>query len=164
MSTTEREALGVVERTGDTCTLTFERRLHATAEEVWRALTEPAELAAWLADASVDLRVGGELELRFDDGTMHGTITELHPPTAFAYRWHEGDRGESHVRFELSSSGDATTLTLVHTRLAPESTPGFGAGWHHHLELLAAAVRGAPIDWSWERFEELKASYDANDA
>ena len=160
MSTREHEALGKVERTAEGCTLTFERRFHASRAEVWRALTEPAGLAGWLADATVDPRVGGELELRFDDGTVHGRITELEPSRAFAYSWHEGGPSESHVRFELAPDGAGTLLTLVHVRLEPASASGFSAGWHHHLERLAASVAGGDLDWSWERFEELKARYE----
>ena len=161
MTMTERKDLGVMERTADGCTLTFVRRLENPPDEVWRALTEPAGLAAWLADATVDLRLGGEIELRFDDGTMHGTITELEPPRALAYRWHEGGPAESHVRFELSGSDAGTVLTLVHTRLEPASATGFGAGWHHHLERLGGLFGEASVDWSWERFEQLKLRYEA---
>jgi hypothetical protein len=35
MSTQEQDALGVVERNADGCTLTFERRVEAPPEEVW---------------------------------------------------------------------------------------------------------------------------------
>lgn len=149
---------GVVGGDADDRSIRFVRELAAPPERVWRALTEPSELPAWLADATIDLQQDGEIEFRFDDGTIHGTITELEPERVLAYSWHEGPRG-SHVRVELRPAGGGTRLTLVHTRLGAEEAPGFGGGWHQHLDLLAASVEGAPAEWSWERFHELKARY-----
>jgi uncharacterized protein YndB with AHSA1/START domain len=50
--------------------------------QIWRALTDPAELAGWLAPAEIDMRVGGSVVLKFDDGDERGTITELREPGA----------------------------------------------------------------------------------
>jgi uncharacterized protein YndB with AHSA1/START domain len=140
----------------------FERTLDAPVAAVWRALTDPAELPEWLAEGTIDLHVGGEVVLRFDDGEARGTVTELEPGTVLAYSWREGDDHESHVRFQLDVVGDGTHLTLVHTRLPAPSAPGFGAGWHHHLDLLEALTTGAgaPAEWSRERFHELRTEYE----
>jgi uncharacterized protein YndB with AHSA1/START domain len=138
----------------------FERTFDAPVATVWRALTDPAELAGWLAEGTIELRVGGEVVLHFDDGEARGTVTELDPGAVLAYSWREGDDHASHVRFQLDPDGDGTRLTLVHTRLPASSTPGFGAGWHLHLELLDALTTAAPVDWSWERFHELRKEYE----
>ena len=48
---------GTYEIVDDRSALTFERRLAHSVERVWRAVTEPAELAHWFPSAmSGDLR------------------------------------------------------------------------------------------------------------
>jgi hypothetical protein len=41
-------------------------------ERVWRALSDPGELAGWLAPAEIDLRVGGSVVLKLEDGDERG--------------------------------------------------------------------------------------------
>jgi uncharacterized protein YndB with AHSA1/START domain len=161
VKTDEVSGMGIIERTTDGATVRFERHFPSPAEEVWRALTDPAELTQWLSDADVDLRVGGTIQVRFDDGTMNGVITDLEPRKLLAYSWHEGDDRESHVRWDISADATGTTLRLTHVKLAPESASGFGGGWHHHLDRLEGVVAGAPLDWSWNTFKELEPLYRA---
>jgi len=137
----------------------FVRRFAAPRERVWRALTEPRELAGWLAPADVDARIGGSFVLKFEDGEEHGRITELREPEVIAYTWNEG-KTDSVVRFELEPDGEGTRLTLRHTFEGDVELASFGAGWHHHLELLTGQVAAAPISWDWRRFRELKNEYE----
>jgi uncharacterized protein YndB with AHSA1/START domain len=138
----------------------FERRFEASRERVWRALTDPAELAGWLAPAEIEMRVGGSVVLKFDDGDEHGMITELREPELLAYTWNEG-KTDSLVRFELNEDDDGgTRLTLRHTFDGEVELPSYGGGWHHHLELLSAQVVGRPIGWDSIRFKQLKREYE----
>ncbi|MEZ4619140.1 MAG: SRPBCC domain-containing protein [Caldilineaceae bacterium] len=50
----------------DAHTVRFERLLPGPIERVWAYLTEPQFLRTWLADSTMDLRIGGAVELRFD--------------------------------------------------------------------------------------------------
>ena len=125
-------------------------------EHVWAALTEPQELVGWLAEAEVDLRPGGRVVLRWlnsdDEGNqavMHATITELDPPRLIEY---EGDIHGT-LRWELSPAGDGCVLRFSSTLEAPDDVlPLVLAGWHIHLEHLAEALDGRPVDW--ERWNE----------
>jgi uncharacterized protein YndB with AHSA1/START domain len=153
--------MGTIERTAEGATVRFERHISSPRSAVWRALTDPGELAQWLSDADVDLRIGGAIQVRFDDGTMNGVITDLSIESVLAYSWHEGDRNESHVRWELSEEEGGTTLRLTHVKLAAESASGFGGGWHHHLDRLEGVVADRPLDWSWKTFEDLEPLYRA---
>ncbi|HEX9642270.1 MAG TPA: SRPBCC family protein [Candidatus Krumholzibacteria bacterium] len=155
----ELDSMGTIERTPRGALVRFEREFDVPVTVLWHALTDPLGMASWLADASIDLRVGGSVEIRFGDAPVRGTITELAHNQVLAYSWHESRDDESHVRFELVSDGGRSRLTVIHTRLAPESGTGFAAGWHHHLELLADLLSGTPRDWSPERFGELLARY-----
>jgi uncharacterized protein YndB with AHSA1/START domain len=142
-------------------TLWLERRLAARPADVWRALIDPDELQAWLAPATVDPRVGGEIELRFEDteDVMHGEILELVAERVLEYTWQESG-GRSVVRFELEPDGAGTRLTLRHSLDDKADIAGFGAGWHHHLELLDRSLGKKTTEWDWRRFDELKAEYE----
>jgi uncharacterized protein YndB with AHSA1/START domain len=143
-------------------TVRFERTFDRPRGAVWAALTQPALLAVWLDEASVELRVGGRFEIRFSDGPMLGLITELIENSVLAYSWHEGQYGQSHVRWELSDTADGgTSMTLTHTRLLTDSATGFAAGWHHHLERLGALLDGAQLEWDSDRFTNLHEMYRA---
>lgn len=138
--------------------LVFERHLNAPPERVWRALTDPEELAGWLAPAEIELRVGGRVVLKFEQREHSGTITELREPEILAYTWDEATM-DSLVRFKLEPEGGGTKLTLRHTFEVGVDLSGYGGGWHQHLELLAGLVTGERVDWDSDRFRELKAQY-----
>jgi uncharacterized protein YndB with AHSA1/START domain len=139
----------------------FERRFEVPRERIWQALTDPAELAGWLATAEMDLRVGGSVVLKFEDGDERGTITELREFEVIAYTWNEGET-DSLVRFELETDGDGTRLRLQHTFEGEVDLSSYSGGWHHHLEQLMAQVAGEPIAWDWNRYQELKSEYELN--
>lgn len=162
MTVADTESAAQIEYGTTSATVRFNRKFNRPRGAVWAALSDTAQLAAWLDEASVDLRVGGLFQIRFGDGTMNGLITDLIQDTVLAYSWHEGQYGQSHVRWELSDSPDGgTTLTLTHTRLLTDSAPGFAAGWHHHLERLDALLTRRQLDWDADRFAELHAMYKA---
>ena len=146
---------GTISIDSERATVSFERRYARTRDEVWQALTEPAQLARWLDEAIVDLRVGGRFEIRFSDAAMVGTITALEDRRLLAYTWHEGRDDESQVSWELSDDDGETT----HTRLRSRAAAGFAAGWHHHLELLDAWIVGDVRTWSDDRFADLLRAY-----
>ena len=98
---------GVVTEIGGERVLRFERRLRHPVERVWSALTEPAELVKWLAEAEVDLREGGRVHLRWlntDDEGNHavsdGTISQLEPPRLIEY----GSSNHGRLRWELEEA------------------------------------------------------------
>ena len=157
------EHLGSISADAGASTLRFERRLAHAPVLVWAALTEPDRLAEWLAAAVVEPGAGGSIELDFGEGGKErGRITVWDPPRALAYEWAFTGEVPSHVSWRLTAvdEGRATVLTLEHTRLAREVAPDYGAGWHAHLDQLAAHLDGGTADWS-SRFEELRPAYSA---
>lgn len=163
-------AAGTVERMGDgKRVLRFERRLAQPIERVWAALTEPEQLAAWLADADIDLVEGGRVELRWlntnergERAVARGTITGLEPP-----RLLEIDTDiHGLLRWQLRPAGEGCTLTFSATVELPAGMrPLVLAGWHVHLDHLADALDGRPVHWPtwtqdhWGRWEALRAGY-----
>jgi uncharacterized protein YndB with AHSA1/START domain len=144
-------------------TIRFERRLPARIERVWAALTDPTELATWLAASSVDLRLGGAVEHIFDPDDaseqVRGTILEIEPMTRLEYEWHFPGEPESILGYDLAADGDETILTLTHRMLGLGQVSGYGAGWHTYLDALEAILSGRePADWD-ARFAAVRAAY-----
>ena len=70
------------------------------------------------------------------------------PPHAFEFEWERrSGRGSSIVRFELGTDGQGTVLTLTHSRQSARTARSTCAGWHAHLEVLVATLRGEPVEW-----------------
>jgi uncharacterized protein YndB with AHSA1/START domain len=133
-------------------TLRFERTLAHPRERVWRAVTDPAELAAWFPSAVVyEPRVGAPMQ--FDFGGEHGIdvwpgeVLEFDPPRVFAFAW-----GEDVLRFELTDAGAGTALVFTHAFAHQPGKPARdGAGWATCLDALDGLLdggRGAGQDWS----------------
>jgi hypothetical protein len=62
------------------------------------------------------------------------------------------------VRFELRAEGPGTLLVLEHTGVPADQAAGFGAGWHGHLDALAATLAGQVAD-PHERYRTLAPQY-----
>ena len=150
--------LGSVHGDAERCAVHFERVYDATADELWRALTDPAELAGWLAAVRhLELEVGGRVHLDFGDGEeMRGVVREIEPRRVLEYTWDWG----SVVRFELAPRDDGVLLVLDHSALPTDQAPSHGAGWHAHLDILDARLRGERVDFL-PRYEALRSTYEA---
>ena len=160
---------GTVQEIDGKYVLRFERRLEHPIEKVWAALTEPDRLAEWLAEADLDLVEGGSVELRWQNTDEHGntavargTITRLEQQRLLEYDT------DIHglLRWQLREDGDGCVLTFTNETPAPEDMLTIVlAGWHIHLDHLADALAGHPVNWPtwrrdyWNRWEELRAGY-----
>lgn len=153
---------GQLRTDGDRCGVRFERRYDASPDELWSALTEPERLGRWLADvAELELRVGGRFLLQWQEGDQEtdGTILALEPGRLLELNWTYPGEPDSVARFELRPDGEGTILVLDHRGLPPGAIAGYGAGWHSHLDSLAAHLSGGRADWS-ARFRELGPAYE----
>jgi uncharacterized protein YndB with AHSA1/START domain len=102
-------------------------------ERVWRALTDPAELARWLMPSQGFAPVAGQrFSMSCDPfGQIEAEILEIDPPRRLVMRW-EAVFGTTTVRVELAAAGDGTALTLVHSGWGGEATATrdqFDSGW-----------------------------------
>ena len=158
-------SLGTIDRDDrEHATIRFERRLPARIERVWAAITTASELEGWLADSSVDLRVGGTIEHVFEPGQegarTHGLILVLEPPSTLEYEWRFSGEAESILRYDLIADGDETVLMLTHRSLGLTHARGYGAGWHAYLDALDACLSGGPaIDWG-TRYAAVRTQYE----
>lgn len=138
--------------------LRFERHLAHPVERVFRAVTEPAELAGWFpGKVEIDLVVGGRA--KFTDSGLdidpellasEGTVTELDPPHLFAFTW-----GRDLLRFELRPEPSGCLLVFTHSFAGRASAPRSAAGWSVCLDLLTAMLAGTKADTEvWTRYFE----------
>ena len=149
-------------------TVRFERRLaETTCAVVWDHLTKPELIEGWLARATLEPKLGGKVEYRFDDTGEHrqaGTITTWEPPHVLAYTWHEQGPQTSLVTFELAQVGRDVRLRLTHERLPLADVPDYGAGWHAHLDSLGLLVARGVRDTRarhLEAYRRIRPRYDA---
>ena len=155
-------------------TLTIERLLPGSIDRVWAYLTESDLRRQWLAAGKMEMRVGSPVELVWrnnelmdNPGTppegldgrheMQSEITELDPPHRLGFTF--GNAGE--VTFDLEPVGDMVRLTLVHRRLPDRTTMlKVSAGWHAHIDVLAARLSGDEPPPFWDNWAALKAEYE----
>jgi uncharacterized protein YndB with AHSA1/START domain len=133
----------------------------APRERVFRAWTDPAELAAWFGPAQfdtprdrirIDLRIGGRFELtmvRRDGGgefAIGYEIVELVEPELLVLRSDPmpemGMREPTVVRVELHDHGAKTRMTLTDGPLPAAGRGQAEAGWRAALEKLGEHVAG----------------------
>lgn len=159
----DRSRYGTVHTRADGYQLRFERQLRHPVEKVWTALTNPAQLAQWLAPGEMELRLGGRVYLAFTDGdgVIDGQVTAIEPPRLLEFTWTDKGDDFGFVRWELMAEEGGTRLVLSHT--VPESARAFGlpalAGWHSLLDQLSALLDGQPLPVAQGRWQELHDHY-----
>jgi uncharacterized protein YndB with AHSA1/START domain len=123
-------------------------------EKVWRALTEPALLSAWLMPNDIRPVVGHRFTFRAQpiagwDGVVYCEVLAVDPPRLLRYSWRGGSdelTGYGHtldtvVTWTLTAMpAGGTHLRLEHEGFTPKDAFAFeamGKGWRG---LLAASI------------------------
>jgi len=149
------DEMATLETTGGKAVLRFKRRLAHPPEKVFRALSEPGELAHWFpARVRWELRPGAPIEFSFEDAGMEaprGELIEVDPPRLLVYSW-----GDDVLRWEVVPEGDGSTLRFTHTIAGERDWPARltaarnAAGWDVCLAALEARLSGEPAkDGDW---------------
>lgn len=133
--------------------LRVSRVIKADAETVFRAWTEAEQLKQWscpegltVADAQVDLSVGGRYRIRMEnpEGKVHtaiGVYRQIEPPRRLVYTWdweeEESRVGETLVTVEFNDLGDSTEVVLRHELFpSAEAKAAHEQGWTSCLNRL----------------------------
>ena len=154
--------LGTVDVAGRSVHLT--KHLAAPPAQVWQALTQPDELTAWLGQVQ-DGRPAphARFALRHDATTCsHHGVIGWEPEQLLALTWDFPEEEQSRVSFALAPQGAGTRITVAHQDLADPAA--YAAGWHRHLEYLAAHLTGAdrPFADFWDGYDALVQRYAAD--
>lgn len=132
--------------------LRFERWYPRPVERVWRAVTDPAEMAQWFpSNVEGERAIGAELAFvdeaqrqaateageptRVDGPMFTGRVVVWDPPTVFSFTW-----GSELLRYELLPDGDGTRLVFTQVLSHPSLSARNGAGWHACLGVLDALL------------------------
>jgi uncharacterized protein YndB with AHSA1/START domain len=122
--------------------LRFERVLAQPPERVWKALTEPDELAHWHpSPARFEAHAGGTVTYLPQRGKPmfpEGEVIAYEPPRVLEHTW-----GEDQLRWELEPRADGCLLILTHTFDDRFKAARDAAGWHLCLDALSGALDGA---------------------
>src|SRR5258708_22866381 len=155
-------------------TLKIQRRLPGPIERVWAYLTDGELRRKWLAAGEMELKVGAPFEShwRNDELTnppgkrpagfgaehrMQSKIVELDPPRRIVFTW--GNSGD--VSIDLEPKDNDVLLTLIHRRLPDRPTLlRVAAGWHSHLDVLAARASSKEPAIFWDTWLQLHSDYD----
>ena len=150
--------------------LRFERRYPHPVETVWRAVTEPSELAHWFpAEVTVDLRPGGAIAFRFpfeipdmelSESDLRGEVLVVEEPRRFHFTW--GDE-ELRIDLEPADGGAGTLLRFTNLLTQTDMAARTAAGWHvclRHLgDRLAGGAPGLPGPDETDESRALFAQY-----
>lgn len=152
-------------------TVKLERLLPGPIERVWAYITESDKRAKWLAAGHFDLRVGGRVELDFNNdnlspdckprpegkGSSGGVITRLEPPHLLSHTW-VSEKWTTECTYQLTERGDQVLLTIVHRNLGDYVLPVLG-GWDAHTGILEDVLKGVPPRSFWTTHDKLSKDY-----
>ncbi len=155
-------------------TLKIERLLPGPIERVWAYLTQSDLRRRWLAAGEMKLAPDAPFELVWrndelsdppghrpegfsEENRMASRIVTVVAPHRLVFTWGEG----AEVSIELQDLGKEVLLTLVHRRLADRTTKlNVSAGWHAHLDILAARLHEKEPAPFWDSWLSLKEEYE----
>lgn len=151
MKQKEASVLGELEKVNEGWQLRFVRELRHSPERVWRALTEPQDLAKWFPDTIFvpkEWRVGASLHFKHEGVyAFDGEVLVYEPPRVLELRW-----GTDLLRFEIEPRGSGSVLTLIDTIDEVGKAARDSAGWHACLDRLEHALDGVSqpsLDDEW---------------
>ena len=138
--------------------LTFTRDYDLPVEIVWDALVDADLMIGWLAEATIEPRVGGVFDLTWIGPTYlaptRGEITALEPYELLSVTTTNiGDVTFALEVLEGGTRGGATRMTVhIVTDVERRFTRAICAHWLTNLDQLEDLLRGHPVDWAhWER-------------
>ena len=130
----------------DTRSVVLERELAHPPEKVWRALTQPHLIEAWLLKNDFAPAMGHRFKLTGDWGSVDCEVTQVETNRALAYSWSAMGLGTL-VEFHLTPTSGGTHLRVEQSGFPTEPSTdryftGAQWGWQKFLAALDEVVAG----------------------
>jgi uncharacterized protein YndB with AHSA1/START domain len=113
--------------------------IDAAIDELWHMISDPDELATWLADdVDLDVRPGARGRISDDDELYDVEVDEVEDGERVVWRWRpvDGDgSATSRVELVVAPAPRGGTLTIIETRPAPP------------VATMTAGVTNAALRW-----------------
>ena len=156
MVNTQREDASVIDEEAFRVTRSIE--IAASADKVWRAITEPEHLSLWFGRTVLaGAGAGAQGTMSFDGyGAVPIRVESIDAPRSVTYRWNNDDaRGvlpsgiveatSTVFTFTLEEQGQITRLTVVESGFERTSDPranleSHRAGWDLELDKLVSLL------------------------
>jgi uncharacterized protein YndB with AHSA1/START domain len=138
-----------------TRSVVVEREFAFPPEKLWRALTQPHLIEAWLMKNDFQPVVGHSFNLRGDwGGVLDCEVLEVEPGRRLAYSWdyrHDDPAFDlrSVVTFTLEPSDAGTRLRMEQAGFRPEQKQASGGatyGWRQFFDRLEVLLAGPAAD------------------
>lgn len=124
--------------------VSVQRTIDAPADRVWRALTDPATVAAWACEAPAPAELPHEGARFLTADGKAGTWLNVVPNARLRHNWERGAGKPELVEWTLTAKGEATTLRLQHTKIATKADADqLKPGWTKAVEALRDLVEKA---------------------
>lgn len=132
-------------------------------DEVWRALTDRAALAQWLAPGTVEPHLGGAVKIALESSgvPIDSFVTAWTPRRRLGYSWSSGEGPLPPVNWRLAEVPQGVAIELTVGVPVGEDAARAFAGWSAHLHMLGAFLAGVPVAFPLQQFREFRAVYGA---
>ena len=122
----------------ETRSVVMERDIPHPPEKIWRALTQPHLMEAWLMKNDFQPVVGHRFDLRADWGSVDCQVLEVEPNKTLSYTWAAYGL-ESVVTWTLTPTNTGTHLRMEQSGFQPDQSQahqGAQYGWQKFLAAL----------------------------
>ena len=126
----------------ETRSVIIEREFQHPPEKLWRALTQPHLIEAWLMKNDFLAVSGHHFNFRADWGSVDCQVMEVEPQKTLAYTWNAMGL-ESVVTWTLAATATGTHLRMEQRGFRPDQEQAYqGAqyGWQHFFNSLEQVV------------------------
>jgi uncharacterized protein YndB with AHSA1/START domain len=119
-------------------TVVVEREFAHAPEKLWRALTQPHLIEAWLMKSDFMAVAGHHFTFRGDWGSVDCEVREIEPQRSLSYTWNAMGL-ESTVTWTLEPTSKGTSLRMEQAGFRPDQEQAYqGAkyGWKNFFDSL----------------------------
>jgi uncharacterized protein YndB with AHSA1/START domain len=138
----------------ETRSVVVEREMPHPPEKIWRALTQPHLIEAWLMKNDFKPDVGHRFTFRAKpvpgwSGVTNCTVLRIESPHLLSYSWGDGTESTSGLKtvvtWTLTPKDGGTLVRMEHSGFRPEDEAGYrgmGSGWPRIVERLEGVAGG----------------------